>query len=520
MSEGNANLAVLLETRARDQGWLGRTAYLAAEGEVSHGAVHGGAARAATVLAGLGTAQGDRVMIALPDGPELVQAFLGAVRLGAVAVPVNPSLTAGDHRQLAGECRPRVVVCGSELGPRFAGCVTLGGDDLAAKAAQSAEHRGAAASAGSPAYAQFTSGTTGRPKAAVHRHGDPMIYQRAFAEGAIDLGVDDVVLSISKMHFAYGLGNSLFFPLLTGCRAVLLASHPRAEVVTAMMQRHRVTVLFAVPTFYARLASSSSFATGEQDWTSAMRVAVSAGEVLTVALAQRCRAFLGCPVLDGLGSTEVGQTFVSNTLSTSRDGTVGRPLEPYEVSVRDGLGRRSAPGALGTLWVRGPTVLLEYLDQPALSAAVRDGEWLCTSDRAVVDDDGFVALRGRIDDIELVGGINVAPTEVEEVLSTLPGVMEVAVAGVRDGAGRSQLEAFVVAGPDVGQDLGAEVIEVARGNLARHMVPRAVHMVDHLPRTSTGKLRRFVLRSGEWSESSVARLDRPPTSGQPTRSGR
>jgi acyl-coenzyme A synthetase/AMP-(fatty) acid ligase len=502
----NDNLALVVEDRARQRGWLGRTAYLAGEAVISHGAVHDGAARAATVLAAFGVRPGDRVMIALPDGVELVWAFLGAIRLGAIAVPVNPALTATDHRHQSEECRPSVVVCGAELADHFADCPILSSEDLVSEAAGAAPHPGAPARADTPAYAQFTSGTTGRPKAALHGHGDALVYHRAFAEGALDLGAEDVVLSISKMFFAYGVGNSLFFPLLAGCRAVLLAAHPRAEAAAGLVERHRVTVLFAVPTFYARLVA------GEGGWAGSLRAAVSAGEALSVPLARRCRAFLGCPVLDGLGSTEVGQTFLSNTLSCEREGTVGRPLPPYEVAVRDGLGRPAETDALGTLWVRGPTVLLDYLGGPGAAHAGRDGDWLCTGDRAAIDADGFVCLRGRIDDIELVGGINVAPTEVEQVLSTVPGVMEVAVAGVQDGAGGSHLEAFVVASPGAGPDLRKELVDATRETLARHLVPRAVHLVDELPRTPTGKLRRFVLRTGTWS-------DRAPGHPEPADAG-
>lgn len=502
MNHGGANLAMVLEARARERGWLTRPAYLVGDAVVTHGEVHDVAARTATVMSGLGVRPSERVMIALADGPELVWAFLGALRLGAVAVPVNPTLTADDHRHLAEEARPTLVVCRAELAPRFAGCWILLGEDLAAIAADAAPHPGVPAAARTPAYAQFTSGTTGRPKAAVHGHGDALVYHQAFAVGAIALGEDDVSLSVSKMHFAYGLGNSLFFPLLAGCRAVLLAAHPRPEAVSDLAHRHQATVLFAVPTFYARLVA------GEGGWAGSLRVAVSAGEALIVSLAHRARELLSCPILDGLGSTEVGQTFVSNTLRGVRDATVGRVLDPYEVQVRDGLGRTAEPGNLGTLWVRGPTVLLEYLDRPVAAATDRDGDWLCTRDRAVMDDDGFVSLRGRIDDIELVGGINVAPTEVEDVLSAVPGVLEVAVAGVREGGGASHLEAFVVAAPDAVNDLDAEVVQAARDKLAHHLVPRVVHLVEELPRTPTGKLRRFVLRSGAWSDGSRARSSR------------
>jgi len=314
------------------------------------------------------------------------------------------------------------------------------------------------------------------------------------------MAADDVVLSVSKMFFAYGLGNSLFFPLLSGCRALLDPGPPRPDNVAHLIGRHRVTVLFSVPTFYARLVAA-----GETGAYRSLRVAVSAGEALTAVLAERCRSLLGCPILDGLGSTEVGQTFASNTLEAQRDATVGRALPPYELMVTDEAGHDVNAGQAGTLWVKGPTVLVEYLNRPDATAAVMRGCWLSTADRAAIDAEGFVHHRGRVDDIEVVGGINVAPLEIEAVLVAHPAVSEVAVAGVRDPTGASRLEAFVVAGPDpgagrsgeglAGELLTQELIALARANLAPHKVPRAVHFVDSLPRTPTGKLRRFLLRS-------------------------
>ncbi len=237
------------------------------------------------------------------------------------------------------------------------------------------------------------------------------------------------MLSVSKLYFAYGLGNALFFPLLAGCRAVLLPGHPAAADVAATVRRYGVTVLFSVPTFYAGVVAAG----GAEAFTS-LRVAVSAGEPLGVPLARRAREFLGCPVLDGLGSTEVGQTFASNTLDVARDGTVGRALPPYRVSVRDPLGGPLPRGEVGALWVAGPTLPLGHV-----------GEWLPTGDFAVLDADEFLHMRGRSDDVELVGGISVAPLEVEAVLSRHPCVTEVAVAGVVDPDGASRLRAFVVA---------------------------------------------------------------------------
>lgn len=494
MTGSAGNLAAVLEAWAAERGWDERVAFVAGEERTfTYREVHDGAARGASLLADAGAGPGDRVLVALDDGIEFVWAFLAAVRLGAVAVPVNPRLTPDDHRWLTADCGAAVAVCSVDLAERLAGrtrVVTAEGleDALGAHPPLPA----AGVTGDTPAYAQYTSGTTGAPKAALHRHGDPLVYFRAFATPALALGPADVVHSVSKLYFAYGLGNSLFFPLLSGARALLRATPPRAEEVTAAVARHRVTVLFAVPTLYAHLVASAA-----PGAFISLRAAVSAGEPLVPALAERVRNVLGCPVLDGLGSTEVGQTFASNTLDCWRDGTVGRPLPPYEVTVRDSADRDLPAGEIGTLWVRGPTVMLEYLGRPEATARVRRGAWLCTGDRASLDAEGFLRLHGRADDIEIVAGICLTPQEVEEVLARHPALTEVAVAGVRHPSGASRLEAFAVLSPGAVPDVvAAELVAMTRARLAPYKVPRAVHFVDALPRTPTGKLRRFVLRAG------------------------
>lgn len=516
-----ANLAGVMEGRAHRQGYWAAPAFVVGGRTWTHAEVHRGAALVAARLAGLGVNRGDRVLVVLADGIEFVWTFLGTIRLGALAVLANPRLTADDHAGLAADARPGVAVVAPDIAEHFAtGCGSLlGGDDLgdeviaALEQGVSAPGGPAIAEAGDDdgAYAQYTSGTTGRPKAAVHRHRDPLVYFSAFAQGAIDLGGDDVVYSVSKLFFAYGLGNSLFFPLLAGCRAVLDAGPPRPDTAARLVGDNGVTVMFSVPTFYARLVAA-----GDQASYTSVRAAVSAGEALTPVLAKRVVDFLGCPILDGLGSTEVGQTFVSNTLEHCRDGTVGRALPPYEVVVRDDAGNDLEPGRPGTLWVKGPTVLVEYLGRPEAAAAVRKG-WLCTADRAVIDADRFVHHLGRVDDVEVVGGINVAPLEVEAVIVGHPVVTEVAVAAVRDATGASRLEAFVVTVPGLGPENGVadELVALAKAELAPHKVPRAVHFVDALPRTPTGKLRRFLLRQGTWTDvgSSSRAADRGSAAG-------
>ncbi len=512
-----ANLVSVMEQRARRRQFWSAPAFVVGERTWTHAEVHRGAAQASVALAAVGVAPGDRVMIVVGDGIEAVWTFLATIRLGALAIPVNPRLTAADHAGLAADARPRLVVCASDLAERFVAttsvldcpalcarvtaAVATGDDPLVPPVVEVSDD--------AAAYAQYTSGTTGPPKAAVHRHGDPLVYFKAFAEGAIAMTGDDVVFSVSKLFFAYGLGNSLFFPLLSGCRALLDSGPPRPDNVAHLVERHRVTVVFSVPTFYARLVAA-----GEAGAFASLRVAVSAGEALTPALAQRARSLLGCPILDGLGSTEVGQTFASNTLAVQRDATVGRALPPYELMITDDVGEAVDPDQAGTLWVKGPTVLVEYLDRPEDTAAVRRGPWLCTADQASIDADGFVHHLGRVDDIEVVGGINVAPLEVESVLVGHPAVTEVAVAGVRDPMGASRLEAFVVITPGCGPPgiVADEVAAMARSHLAPHKVPRAVHLVSSLPRTPTGKLRRFVLRTGTWAATVEAQPPMSPPS--------
>lgn len=499
-----ANLAEVLEARAVEGGWAGDVALVVGDRAFTHAQVHDGAARAASLLAGLGAGRGDRVLIVLPDGVEFVWAFLGAVRLGAVAVPVNPRLTAADHQFAAAGTGAVVVVCGAHLAGRFAGRVVLPAGGMEPALAACPPHPAADVAPDEGAYAQYTSGTTGAPRAALHAHGHPLVYFEAFARRAIAVERADVVLSVSKLYFAYGLGNSLFFPLLAGCRAVLHPGHPRPDDVAELVARHGVSVLFSVPTFYAHLVAG-----GRPDAFSSLRVAVSAGEALGVALAERARAFLGCPILDGLGSTEVGQTFASNSLERCRDATVGQALAPYRVSVRDDRGRELPAGEVGALWVAGPTVLLEYLGEPEATAAVKRGDWLCTGDRAELDADGFVRLHGRSDDVEMVGGICVSPLEIEAVLSRHPAVTEIAVAAVVGPDGGSCLHAFVVPAPgaQAAEVVQAELVALARAELAPFKVPRSVAFVEALPRTPTGKLRRFVLRAGA---TDVSRVNRSP----------
>jgi acyl-coenzyme A synthetase/AMP-(fatty) acid ligase len=491
-----ANLAVSLARRCQARGWIDRPAFYSPGQVYCHGEVHAGGQAAAVQMALAGAVRDDRIVIVAADGIEMVWAFLGAVRLGATAVLVNPMLTVDDHAFMVADCQPSLVICEAVLEERFAplatvlttaslGAAIVGGNPGADPTAEVTRE--------TPAYAQYTSGTTGRPKAALHRHSDPAGYHVAMGDGVLALGPDDVVLSISKTYFAYGLGNTIFFPLFSGCAAVLDPAHPTVERVAAEVVRYGVTVLFAVPSFYARLVAE-----GDPAHFGGLRAAVCAGETLQPAMYERVTGWLPCEILDGLGSTEVGQTFISNTLGHSRPGSIGTILSGYEASVRDEQGRPLPAGQRGSLWIRGATVMLGYLNRPAETAAVVVDGWCCTGDWAAVDDEGYYQHLGRLDDMEMVGGINVSPLEVEAVLLQHPAVAEVAVAAVEDSVGATRLRCFVVPDPRTiwSETTGRQLLDLARAHLAPFKVPRSVTPVTSLPRTPTGKLRRHVLRAG------------------------
>lgn len=470
------------------------TAYLIGPRTYTHADVHGLAARLTMVLADRGVRPGERVLLALPDGVELVALFLAIGRLGAVAIVVNPELPAGDHAALTERTAPVLSISSDELESRFGS--SWAEASWLCRAAQSASEGPVEPMPDdAPLYVQFTSGTTGVPKGAVHRHRDMLAYHVAVGEKMLGIGPDDVSLSISKIFFAYGFGNSVVYPLYSGSAAVLAPHRPKPEEIAELIDRHHVTVLHGVPSAYANLVAETT-----PEAYRSVRAAVSAGESMPVPLGRRTEALLGVPVLDELGSTEVGGAYCANTTTDNHPGTIGRPLEGYRLEVRDDDGRPVPPGVEGRLCVSGATIMAGYLDDPHGTSEVLTGGWLSTNDTGICRPDGRFEYTGRTDDIEVVGGINISPREVESVLLEHSAVRDVVVAAVPDERDATKLRAYVVtdAAPDALAHLEGELLAMARGRLAAFKVPRSVTFVPDLPRTFTGKKRRFVARTGTW----------------------
>ncbi|MFJ2113747.1 MULTISPECIES: AMP-binding protein [unclassified Streptomyces] len=514
------NLAADLADLAVRHHWTDRPAFHQDHRVWTHGEVHGLAARAATVLADHGVRAGDRVLLALPDSIAWVTTFLATARLGAVAVLANPELPTDNHDFMVEDAGATLCVTGPGLEDRFTPDRRLCADQLLALTCTAAPAAPHPAGSDTPLYIQYTSGTTGRPKGVVHRHGDPEAYYEFIGRRLLRIEPDDVTLSVSKLFFAYGFGNGFVFPLFSGSSAVLVGRRPTPAALDELVARHRVTLLYSVPSAYAALVADRS--DGHAVCFSSVRAAVSAGEAMPAGLGERVTELLGAPVLEQLGSTEAGHAFCANSLSHNTPGTVGRPVPGYEVELRDPSGRPVAEGDEGELWVKGPTLTSGYLNLPEATARTLSGGWLATHDRARREPDGTYRHLGRSDDMEMVGGITVSPLEVEGVLRTHPGVREVAVAAVTDEAGASRLRAFVVTHPQNASETSEsdipeesvdrvdrvdsekfekfeeEILALARRRLAPFKVPRTVLVVPSLPRTPTGKLRRHLVRQGSW----------------------
>jgi fatty-acyl-CoA synthase/fatty acid CoA ligase FadD22 len=491
------NLAAELAGLAERNDWTDRPAVHTPDRSYTHGEVHDLAARAASVLTRRGAGPGSRVIIALPDDIGWVTAFLACARTGATAVPVNPDLTAEDHGHMARDCEAALAITDAGLLDRFGelGVPCLDVTTMLAEA-EHATPAGAVAT-DEPLYIHYTSGTTGRPKGVVHRQGNPAVYHRTIGDGCLAMTPDDVTLSVSKLYFTYGFCNGFVFPLYSGSATVLAPQRLAVPEADALIARHGVTLLYAVPSWFARLVDD-----GDRGSLGTVRAAVSAGERLNPDLSAQVSEFIGGPLLDQLGATELGCAATANSVHHNAPGTIGRVVPEFTVRVTDEDGTPVPQGQEGELRVTGPVLMAGYLNLPDVTERTIVDGWLRTNDRVTENPDGSFTHVRRADDMEFVGGITMSPIEVEDLLGTHDEVREVGVAAVPDDSGATKLRAFVVPSgqrPD-SERLADELITLARGRLAAFKVPRSVHLVDTLPRTPSGKLRRYTLR--EWTGQS------------------
>jgi benzoate-CoA ligase family protein len=462
--------------------------------------------RTGHVLRDAGAGIEHRVALWLPDGVAWAAVFFGALRIGAIAVPMSTRLAPAVCAELLRDSRARVLVADPALAralepwlpdlPHLRAIIEAGDG----AAAPSLEKRQAAARidlkpepviGDDMAVWLYTSGTTGGAKAAIHLHRD-LLEGRHYGIDVLGAGAADRVLATSKLFFAYALGNALLIPLFVGARTFLDARWAEPATVVESVRAFRPTLFFSVPTFYARLLQAAV----PRDTFRSVRACVSAGERLPPEVYTAWRERFGVEILDGLGATETIFMVLSNRPGQSRAGATGTPVPGTAVKLLDAEGREVADDEPGVLHVRTPSASPAYWNRVDRSRSTFLGEWLRTGDVLTRDGGGFYHHLGREDDLFKVAGQWVTPGDVESVLASHPAVAEAAVVGARDAGGLVKPFAFVVAQNGVAPErLVAELSALATERLATHQRPRHIAIVDALPRTATGKLQRFVLKA-------------------------
>jgi benzoate-CoA ligase len=479
-----------------------RTAVIDRDGAYTYADIATRANRFANLLESSGIRHEQRILLALEDTVAFPVCFLGAIKAGVVPMPVNTLLTAEDYAFMLADSRAAAVVASPAQAARIRPYVShlptfttapgvAGFAELSPLLAGESPHAQAVeTSPDDVAFWLYTSGTTGKSKAAMHAHTDLVATAERYGREILAIRADDIVFSAAKLFFAYGLGNALTFPFAVGATAVLHDGPPTPDAVKRLIDTHRPTLFFGVPTLYAMLLNTGAVpAQGHR-----LRLAVSAGEALPAAILDRWRAAVGIDILDGIGSTEMLHIYMSNRSERVRPGSSGTPVDGYEVALRDEHGAPVREGEIGDLFVRGPSMAVGYWNRRATNRATFQGEWMRTGDKYRLDDGAYVYC-GRSDDLLKVGGIYVSPMEVEDALLRHPAVAEAAVVGAEDDDQLIKPKAFVVLKPDVVATEQA-LIEHVRTTLAPYKRPRWVELVPSLPKTATGKIQRFKLRGG------------------------
>jgi benzoate-CoA ligase family protein len=489
-----------LDARVRE-GRGERAALRTDAGTLSYRAVQELAERWARLLAASGVGCEQRVLIALPDGPDFVGVLFGTLKLGAVVVMANPAMPAADARYILEYSRARAVVTAAAHADVFAAAASgletpaslLVADDPALV------DRLARTPAGLPTFDThrddaalwlFSGGTTGRPKAVVQTHGAFANTTMLYGHGVIGYREDDITLSVPKLYFGYATGSNLFFPFSVGASVALFPEPATAESVFDRLRRFRPTILVNVPAMVHKMTSHPGATRAD---VASLRVVTSAGEALPAELYERWRDTFGVDLLDGLGTAEMWHIFISNRPGHARAGTLGQVVPGFDLRVCDDDGRELPRGETGWLWVRGASRALGYWQQHDRSQEVFRGEWYVSGDLISMDEHGFVTYCGRGDELLKVSGKWLAPAEVEGCLLQHDAVVEAAVVGRADPNGLTKPVAFVVA-RERRAGLDVELQAFVRERLDAYKAPREVTFVDSLPRTHLGKVDRGRLR--------------------------
>ena len=504
------NAATHFVDRNVEEGRAHEVAIFYDDQQLTYGQVLDMVNRAGNLLAQQGVGKQERVLLLLPDSPAFVACFWGAIKIGAVPIPTNTLLSGEEYEFVLRDSGAHALVVDADLldkvEPYLDRLPDLRTVLVARKSkpgfksldqlAQGASDQLIAAPTrrDDPAFWLYTSGSTGAPKGAIHRHRDMVCCLEQYAKPVLQISSQDRTFSASKLFFAYGLGNGLYFPFGVGASTVLLAERATAQKVFQMIDRYRPTLFFGVPTLYAAMLQILD---AEKHYDlSSVRCAVSAGEALPAPLWEKFHHRFGITILDGIGSTEMLHIFISNRLDDTKPGSSGKLVPGYEAKITDEQGIEVSPGQIGNLWIRGESAAAGYWNRSDRTQATFVSGWTMTGDKYIRDENGHFWYCGRSDYMLKVSGLWVSPTEVESALLAHPAVAECALVGALDPNGLIKAKAFVVASSSAppAEQLQSELREFVKARLADYKVPRWIVFVESLPKTATGKIQRFKLR--------------------------
>jgi len=489
------NLAEFLSLNIQKIGRMESPAIQTENGRLSYKELFQNVNRAGNVFKAMGINTGDRILLVMRDSPLLVYAFLGAIRIGAIPAIINTMLLQREYAGYVADSKARLCLVDQVLMEKVESyrgeLAVVGAAEFATAMEGSSNHADFhACDQLEPAFWQYSSGSTGRPKAVIHSHRGPIEVANRYGREILRINPDDRCFSTSRMFFGYGLGNSLLFPLMAGALSILSETVTH-EKVSQIIDTFRPTLLFSVPSFYVRMLSHLKESGTD---LSSVRLSISAGEALPSATYEEWLSATGIELLDGIGSTEALHIFISNRAGEVHPGSCGRPLQEVEVMLVDKQGEPVQEGDPGKLMVRYPGLALGYWQRPKLEKETFSEGWLDTRDIFRRDENGYFWHMGRSDDMFKVNGMWVSPVEVEDCLHSHPSIHDCAVIGQQNGKGLTEVVAYLVLNASAtGSDLNKQFHAYLEQNLVRHKIPTRFHYVDIIPRTTTGKKKRFEL---------------------------
>jgi len=505
------NAAAYFIDRHLSEGRSGKVAIECGDLRVTYGQLAGLVNHFGNALKTLGVRMEERVLLLLIDTPEFAASFFGAIKIGAVPVPVNTLLKPADYKYLLNNSRARVaVVSESLLAPiqqipraelRFLETIVVVGqappgmlsfDELTSKSAS--DLAPAPTRKDDAAFWLYSSGSTGQPKACVHLQHDMVVSSERYAKAILKIREDDRFFSVAKLFFAYGLGNGLYFPLAVGATSILLPGPPRPQSVFEVIERHRPTLFFSVPSNYVKLLAH------EPDRAfdfSSVRHGISAGEALPASVFHRFKQRFAVEILDAIGSTEALHMMISNAPGDVRPGSSGKIIPSFDAKIVDDNDQPVVRGEIGNLMVKADSTCASYWNEHEKTKETISGHWLRTGDKYHQDAEGYFWYAGRSDDMIKVSGVWVSPIEIERVLVEHPAVQEAAVVFRQDADELLKPAACVVLrnGAPGSAHLARELQEFVLERLPVYKRPHWIEFLDELPKTATGKVQRFKLRN-------------------------